>query len=91
MANPAKKVRDDIVKGAPREMLEDLFQDFYNHRYQLYWMNLVRGIFFGFGTVVGGTLFVALLLWLLSLFNQVPFIGDFIDMIRRSIEASRGR
>ncbi len=84
-----KKVRDDIVKSAPRETLEELFQDFYNHRYQLYWMNLLRGIFFGFGTVIGGTIFVALLLWLLSLFGQVPLIGDFVDTIQKSVEANK--
>ncbi len=84
-----KKVRDDIVKSAPRETLEELFQDFYKHRYQLYFMNLLRGIFFGFGTVIGGTIFVALLLWLLSLFDQVPLIGDFVDTIQKSVEASK--
>lgn len=85
----AKKVRDDIVRSAPRETLEELFQDFYHHRYQLYWMNLLRGIFFGFGTVIGGTLFVALLLWLLSLFGQVPLIGDFIKTLQSSIDAAK--
>lgn len=83
----AKKVRDDMVKGAPRETLEELFQDFYKNRYQLYWMNLVRGLFFGFGTVIGGTLVVALLLWLLSLIGQIPWLGEFVDTIQRSLEA----
>lgn len=87
--HPAKQLRDDIVRGAPKEMLEELFQDFYKHRYRLYGMNLLRGIAFGFGTVIGGTLFVALLLWLLPIFNEIPFIGDFVDLIRRSIEAGR--
>jgi len=89
VAETAKKVRNDVVRSAPRETLEELFQDFYHHRYQLYVMNLLRGMFFGFGTVIGGTLFVALLIWLLSLFNQVPLLGDFIETIRHSIESSR--
>lgn len=90
---PAKKVvtdtRDQLVKSAPRELLEDLFQDFYKNRYQLYWMNLLRGVFFGFGTIIGGTLVVALLLWLLSWFNEVPFIGDFVENVQKSIESAR--
>ena len=85
----ATDLRDQMVKSAPRELLEDLFQDFYSHRYQLYWMNLLRGIFFGFGTIIGGTLVVALLLWLLSWFNEVPFIGDFVENVQRSIESAR--
>lgn len=86
-----KRLRDDVVKGAPRELMEELFQDFYKHRYQLYWMNLLRGVFFGFGTVIGGTLIVAVLLWLLGLFNQVPFIGEFVDTIQRSVESAKQR
>jgi hypothetical protein len=89
VAEAAKKVRDDAVRSAPRETLEELFQDFYQHRYQLYVMNLLRGVFFGVGTVIGGTLFVALLIWLLSLFNQVPLIGDFVETVKHSIESSR--
>lgn len=85
----AKELRDQTVKSAPREMLEDLFQDFYNHRYELYKMNLLRGIFFGFGTVIGGTLVVALMVWMLSWFNELPFIGDTVENIQRSIETSQ--
>lgn len=86
-----KQLRDDMVKGAPRELMEELFQDFYKHRYQLYWMNLLRGVFFGFGTVIGGTLIVALLVWLLSLFNHVPFVGEFIEAVQRSVDSAKHR
>ncbi len=82
-------VEDAVVKPAPKELLEELFQDYYANRYKLYLMNLVRGIFFGFGSVIGGTLFVALLVWVLSWFDELPFIGDFVESINRGI--SRGR
>ena len=88
MKQPITKVRDDAVRGAPREMLEELFQDFYAHRYKIYFMNLVREITFGFGSVVGATLVVALLLWMLSWFNELPFVGDFVRNVQHSIEAA---
>ena len=83
------KVRDDAVKSAPREMLEELFQDFYQHRYRLYKMNFFRGIFFGFGSVLGATVVVALLLWVLSWFSEVPFVGDVVHSVQHSIEAAQ--
>lgn len=45
-------------------------------------MNFTRGIFFGVGTVIGGTLVVALILWILSHFTNVPGgIGDFVRYV----------
>lgn len=86
----AKDIRDAQVKSAPRAVLEDLFEDYYNHRYEVYKMNFVRGIVFGFGSVVGGTVMVALLLWLLSALHYVPFLDGIVDAAQHSLE-SRGK
>jgi hypothetical protein len=82
----AAAVAEGEVKGAGRALLEDLFEDYYKHRKRLYMMNLVRGLFFGFGSVVGGTLVVALLFWLLSWLNFIPFLNDIIDAARNTVE-----
>lgn len=68
--------------GARRAILEDLFYDFNSSRHQVFWFNFVRGIFFGVGTVIGATVVVALVLWILSLFTNIPGgIGDFVRYI----------
>ena len=85
--NIVQKSYNDAVKSAPRALLEDLFEDYYQHRWRIYGMNLARGVFFGFGSVVGGTLMVALLLWILSFFNQVPFVGHFVQSVQHSVES----
>lgn len=82
------KLADDQVKGAPRTLLEDLFEDYYAHRHQLYLMNLIRGVFFGFGSVLGGTIVVALLLWLLSIFHYVPFLNDITDAAQHTLQSA---
>jgi len=88
-----KKTKEVKVKQKPEEaarkaLLEDLFYDFHSSRVQIYKMNFVRGIFLGFGTVIGGTLVVALLIWILSLLGNVPGgIGDFVRYIEGIIEA----
>ena len=89
MANTKKglaKLLEDEVKGAPKALLEELFEDYYLHRHRLYVMNLVRGIFFGFGTVIGGTLVVALVLWILSIFHYIPFLDGIVNAVQYSLQ-----
>ncbi len=72
--------------NARRTLLEELFQDYYNQRYKLYRMNFLRGIFFGFGSVLGGTLVIALVVWLLTILVNLPVAGDYVKDIRNTIQ-----
>lgn len=76
------KVKVDNERGARQAILEDLFYDFHRSRRQVYGMNFIRGIFFGVGSVVGGTIVVALVVWLLSLLVDIPGgVGDFVQFV----------
>lgn len=55
-------------------------------RKKLYFQNFLRGIFVGAGSVIGATLLIAILLWILSLFNTLPFIGPIIENARETID-----
>lgn len=78
----ARRVKSENELGARRAVLEDLFYDFHSSRRQVYWMNFTRGLFFGVGSILGGTLVVALILWLLNLLVDLPGgIGDFVEYI----------
>jgi hypothetical protein len=84
-----EKVKKENEIGARRAVLEDLFYDFHSSRKQIYVMNLIRGIFFGVGTVIGGTLVVALVVWLLTWFTDIPGgFGDFIQYIVDTVQNS---
>lgn len=88
-----KKVVDKKKKeaelGARRAVLEDLFYDFNSSRKEIYKINFIRGIFLGFGTVIGGTLVIALIVWLLSLLTDIPGgFGDFIQYIVDVVQKS---
>lgn len=77
-----EKVKDDSEQGARRALIEELFNDVYSSRRRIYFMNFFRGIFFGFGSVLGGTLLVAGAVWILSwTVDLVPALGGFIDGI----------
>jgi 4-hydroxybenzoate polyprenyltransferase len=58
----------------------------YISKSQLYWQNFVRGLFFGFGSLLGATLVIAIVMWLLSLFSVVPFLGPIAENARQTIQ-----
>ena len=88
LAGLKKSVKENNERGARTAILEDLFYDFNRSRAQVYRMNFIRGLFIGAGTVIGGTVVIALLVWILSLAgNIIPPLGDFFDGISNTIEA----
>lgn len=79
-----RAVKND--REAKRTVLEEIFNDLYDNRGRIYKMNFIRGILFGAGSAVGGTLVLALIVWLLSLFVNVPLIGETFKNAQQSIE-----
>ncbi len=89
MANLKTKIKRENELGARRAIIEDLFYDFHSSRRQVYFMNFTRGIFLGVGTVIGGTLVVALALWILSWLTDIPGgIGDFIQYVVDTVKST---
>ena len=78
-------------KAAQKTFLEELFNDYYLHRRQVYKMNFFRGIFFGLGSILGGTIVVALLVWMMSFFVNFPLVGDYLQDAQRSIESAQDK
>ena len=91
LINRAKqRLSDDNERGSRQAVLEDLFNDFNRNRFEVYKFNFVRGIFFGFGSLLGGTILVALLVWVLNLTGQlIPSVASFIDQILNVMQSSR--
>jgi hypothetical protein len=89
MSDIIEKVAENNERGARRQLIEELFYDFHKSRANVYWMNFSRGIFFGFGTILGGTVVVALLVWLLGQFVGFPVIGEYIKQIVEAIQNTK--
>lgn len=49
--------------------------------------SFLRGLAAGFGGVIGATIVVGLLLWLLSLLDTAPFVGPIFDNLQEAIES----
>lgn len=82
-------LKDQQAKGAQKTMLEELFNDFYIRRKQVYKMNFVRGIFFGLGSALGGTIVIALIIWLISLFTNFPLVGQYFEQTKDSLNPTQ--
>lgn len=83
------KFKHDQAMGARRTVIEELFNDYYDDRRNIYKVNFFRGIFFGLGSVLGATVVVALVVWILSFFVQLPGIGDTIKQAQSSLESGQ--
>lgn len=83
----AKKIAQDNENGARRNLIEELFYDFHSSRRQVYLMNFLRGLFFGFGSVLGATVLIAVAIWTLTKFGDVfPPLADFINQLTDTMQ-----
>lgn len=86
----ATKIKQSNEVGARRAILEDLFYDFHSSRRQIYLMNFFRGLFFGFGSVLGATLLIALTVWALGKFGDIlPPLADFMNRLTETMQQRR--
>lgn len=69
------------------QQVVDLYDALKPNRTALYRSSFFKGIVGGLGGVVGATVGVALLLWALSLFDQIPIIGHFVQTVKHTIES----
>jgi hypothetical protein len=84
----AQKTARSERMNARRSLLEELFNDFYDDRRNIYKMNFFRGIFFGLGSVLGGTVVIAALVWILSFFVDLPYIGPSLQQAQSQIQST---
>ncbi len=57
------------------------------NRRKLWWDSFIKGVLGGLGGVLGATILVAILVWILSLFNQLPFLDHVSQAIRNAVNA----
>lgn len=78
----AKKQEAD----AKRAILDEIFDDIYGQRRRVYKINFIRGILFGAGSAIGGTFIIAIVLWVLAIFVNIPLIGELFRDAQQTIE-----
>jgi hypothetical protein len=82
----SRPFNDDDYKKLGQQVV-DLYDALKPNRNALYRASFLKGVAGGLGGVIGATVGVAMLIWLLSLFGQIPFIGHFVEVVRHTIQA----
>ena len=90
MLKKSKKQSKSVDYEKLGRMLEAIYETGYANRKKIYKMSFLKGVAAGFGGVVGATIIVAILLWVLNLFDQVPLIGPFTDKIHDTVQIKNG-
>lgn len=68
--------------------LQDFYETGYINKKQALYFSFLKGMATGVGAFMGGTLVVAILLGLLSLFTDIPLLGNLIEMIQKALAKS---
>jgi len=88
------KEKKSIEKLTDKELIElgrniqHVYETGYLRVSKMYWLTFTKGIVYGFGIFLGGTLVVALVAWVVGFFDQVPLLQQVIDVIRNTMDAS---
>ena len=67
-------------------MFESIYESGYIDRNKTYKMSFLKGVAAGVGSVIGATVIVALLIWVLNLFDSVPLVGPFTHKIQNTVQ-----
>lgn len=86
MSRKAKSKKEYEQLG---RMLVNIYESGYTNQNQTYKNSFIKGLLGGLGGVLGATILIALLLWFLSFFNEVPLLGPFIDKVTHTVQTNK--
>ncbi|MCL2280398.1 DUF5665 domain-containing protein [Candidatus Saccharibacteria bacterium] len=84
---PQSPKSDSAFTEGQREAIRDLLEDIYVHnKWHIARTNFLRGVFFGFGTFLGGTIVVAVVIWILTrTIDLFPWAQNFTQSLIDSL------
>jgi len=62
------------------------FVRYLSNPWRMMWVNFVAGVFRGLGAVIGASVVIAVMVWLLSLFVDTPLIGKYAQQVGQKIQ-----
>lgn len=83
---PARAAKPKKLTEAQRTEIRELFEDIYlTRKWQVIRMNFLRGLSFGLGTFLGGTVVVAILIWILSQTSDIfPWAHYIVNTLKKN-------
>lgn len=68
-------------------MMVEIVGTNYSNKLRFFGFSFMRGVVYGLGIFIGGTIIVAIVIWLLTTFNDAPVIGPILDKLLDLINA----
>ena len=78
-----------LRKMAKRRLVSSELEDFMrylNSPWHIIWRNMIVGLARGLGAVFGATVIVALAIWVLKIFIDLPLIGQYANKVRMKVD-----
>lgn len=88
--HPRRHPDDQVRKTASKRLISAELEDFLrylNSPWHIIWRNILVGLTRGLGAVFGATVVVALAIWVLKIFIDMPLVGEYASMIRAKVDA----
>jgi hypothetical protein len=86
--NPSpSRTRKDYEELGRR--LENIYMTGYISKKEMLKMSFLKGMAAGLGGVLGATIVVGLLIWVLSLFDTVPLVGPLLENIQDAVKSKK--
>ncbi len=70
-------------------VVSTIYESGYLDKKLAYKTSFIKGMFSGLGGAIGATILVALLIWILSFFGNVPLVGRFVDKVQNTVEQAK--
>lgn len=71
--------------------IEHVIASSYTTTYRAVFFSFIRGLATGIGSVIGASVAVVILFWILSGLEKIPFIGETFENINQSIQEKPSR
>ncbi|NIA02244.1 MAG: hypothetical protein GWP15_02575 [Nitrospirae bacterium] len=82
LAKEVKELTKEVKKLKKLEFIKIL-----KRPWKYMWMSFLHGLMVGFGWVIGASVLVALLIYLLAQIQFVPYLGDFVTDVIEEVKS----
>ncbi len=87
MDNNVKKKTKPLSRREKQLAAEamEYFIQYVSSPWRIVWVNFLAGIFRGLGALIGASIVLALLIWILTLLVDVPLVGEYAKDVKATV------